>query len=116
MHDGESSTSDKLPRIELRVPGPWRSPMELEDAQGKAGTPPLSDDGLVHVSTGRMFHAGTSPHDDEIHELFEHTGRLSDSQVERIASHTVKIHVSGPGGAAPAAPRGVGDGTGAEGG
>jgi hypothetical protein len=49
----------------------------------------VANDGLVECSTGRRFDSGVSPHDDEIHEIFGQSGRLSDEDVERIASHAV---------------------------
>lgn len=104
MRDRESDPDDELPLIQLRVPGPWRSPVELREALERAGDEyEVVDNGLLHRASGRTFHAGTSPHDDEIHELFAHDGRLGDEEIETIASHVVKIHVSGPGGSPDAA-------------
>jgi hypothetical protein len=90
---------DDLPRIELRVTGAWQSPAELWDQfeDGKLGYR-LDENDLIHVSTGARFGLGTSPHDDDIAQIFEGTGRLSDEEIDRIARHTVKIHISGLGG------------------
>ena len=96
--------SDRLPTIDLRIPGPWRSPEEFGAALSKivAGLE-MTDEHLVDTRTGRRFMMGVSAHDDEIHELFAQGGRLPRREVDRIASHAVKVHVSGPGGSVDAA-------------
>ena len=95
---------DTLPQIDLRIPGPWRAPEELEEAlAGAGGGYEVTDERLLHRPSGRRFHLGVSPHDDQIHEIFDGTGRLSKKDVNRIASHAVKVHVCGPGGSPDAA-------------
>jgi hypothetical protein len=97
-------TQDTVPVIYLRVPGPWGAPDELDAALQRAGAGyDFTEDGFIHTDTGARFHNGVSPHDDEIHELFSRDGRLSPEQIERIASHRVKVHLSGPGGSPDAA-------------
>jgi hypothetical protein len=83
----------------LRVTGAWQSPAELSEKfeDGKLGYR-LEENELVHITTGARFDLGTSPHDDDIAEIFDGTGRLSEAEIDAIAQHTVKIHVSGPGG------------------
>jgi hypothetical protein len=95
---------ETVPRIDLRVPGPWRSPQELIGRVEKdGGGYRVDEEFLVHDASGARFAWGVSPHDDEIHELFAHDGRLSEEEIDRVASHAVKAHVSGPGGSPDAA-------------
>ena len=96
---------DKLPQIDLRIPGPWRAPEELDAALAEAGGEyeVTADHHLLHRATGRRLKLGVTPHDDQIHEIFDGSGRVSEQDVERIASHAVKVHVSGPGGSPDAA-------------
>src|SRR2546423_6061175 len=63
----------------------------------------FGDGGLIHAKTGRRFLLSASDPDDEIAELFAGGGRLSMQQVKTIASHKVKVHVSGAGGSVEAA-------------
>ena len=58
---------------------------------------------MVHRATGRRFDVGVSARDDEIHEVFAGAGRMGDEEVEKVASHAVKVHVSRPGGSPEAA-------------
>src|SRR5918993_1595354 len=96
---------DTVPRIELRVPGPWASPGEFRDAVDRVdGDYRFSEDGsLEHVRTGRRFELAVSAPDDEIAELFQATGRLDGREVGQVAAHKVKVHVCGPGGSPDAA-------------
>ena len=87
------------PIIELRVPGPWETPVEFSQALRSAGCAyDVDAPQLVHIPTGRRFDLGVSPHDDEIAEVFEGAGRLSEEEIERIHSHAVKVHLSCAGG------------------
>jgi len=107
MRDRDLTGGDRdeiLPEINLRVPGPWRSPDELaERLAGEGGGFRVDDEYLVNDQAGARFDWGVSPHDDEIHELFAHDGRLSREEIDRVAAHAVKVHVSGPGGSPVAA-------------
>jgi hypothetical protein len=95
---------DTVPQIDLRIPGPWATQRDFMDAVERANTGyEFGEGGLVHSKTGRRFLLGASEHDDEIAELFAGAGRLSAQQVKTIASHKVKVHVSGPGGSVKAA-------------
>jgi hypothetical protein len=101
-------TLDVAPRIELRVPGPWRSANELADALAKAetGFALLDEETMVYVNKKgkeRRFHWGVSEPDDEIADIFADTGRPSAKEIEAIRGHACKIHVEGPGGSVPAA-------------
>jgi hypothetical protein len=97
------STDDTLPRVDFRIPGPWRSPEELREAVARKA-PEYNFDGesFLHVPTGRRFTWGVTPHDDQIAGVFAGGGRISRRDVERIAAHAVKIHLSGPGGSVDA--------------
>lgn len=88
------------PRIELRVPGPWKSPEELVAALAKHSPKYriAAEDQFTHVPSGRKFGLGVSDHDDEIAGVFAGTERLSEAQLAEIASHAVKVHLTGPGG------------------
>jgi hypothetical protein len=100
----EGGEAGALPRIDLRVPGPWRSPEELDERLALAGGGyRAGEEHIVHDATGNRFDWGVSPHDDEIHEIFAHSGRLTDEEIAKIESHAVKVHVSGPGGSPDAA-------------
>src|SRR5215210_3621896 len=102
--DQGEAAQDTPPVIHLRVPGPWGAPEELDAALERAGAGfDFTEDGFVHTETGTRFHNGVSPHDDEIHEIFAQDGRLSPEQIEQVASHRVKVHLSGPGGSPEAA-------------
>src|SRR5881394_228672 len=104
MVDRANQPEDTLPQIELRVPGPWGSPIEFEDALQQCGAPFRIEEGaLVETESGRSFEVGTSPPDDEIAQIFAQDRRISKAEVDAIASHQVKIHVLGPGGSIPAA-------------
>ena len=95
---------DMLPVIDLRVPGPWRSPEELVERLALEGAGfRVEGDHFVDAKAGTRFEFGVTPHDDEIHELFAHDGRLSEEEIARVASYAVKVHVSGPGGSPEAA-------------
>ena len=102
--EGEDAGQDEVPQIDLRVPGPWRAPEELDEALARTGAEyDVDEQGMVHRATGRRFDVGVSPHDDEIHEVFAGAGRMTDEDVAKVASHAVKVHVSGPGGSPEAA-------------
>jgi hypothetical protein len=99
-------SEDAVPVIQLRIPGPWRSSQEVEasvrDATGGAWR--IEPDGwLIHVESGARYQLSHTPHDDEIAELFRDSGRMSDEDADRMATHPVKIHVSAPGGSVEAA-------------
>ncbi len=101
--DEPAPTSDSLdvpPRIELRVPGPWKSAADLLAALAKHSPKYRieGEDQFVRISTGRKFTLGVTDHDDEIADVFAGTGRLSKAQLAEIASHEVKVHLIGPGG------------------
>jgi hypothetical protein len=92
-------SSVSVPMIQLRIPGPWTSPAQLNDALRDASLPwMLNDEGFVNSETDASYEWGVTPHDDEIADLFAHDGRASAEQIARIASHNVKVHISGPGG------------------
>lgn len=100
----QTDALDTAPQIELRVPGPWESPVALNEALHRAETGyETAEDALVHTKTGRRIECGVSPPDDEIADLFAHDGRLRPDEVDAVAAHTVKIHLSGPGGSPEAA-------------
>jgi hypothetical protein len=58
---------------------------------------------LVHVASGRRFAIDAADADGEIAGIFAETGRLSREEIDAIASHVVKVFVSGPGGSLDAA-------------
>jgi hypothetical protein len=108
--------ADKLPWIELRIPGPWGSPMEIVQAlrqadvgyelrwgqggeAGEAGEKAT----LLHLESGARFSVGATDPDDEIADIFAETGRLNAAEVKAIQSHRVKVFVSGAGGSLEAA-------------
>ena len=104
MADADSDPLDTVPEIQLRIPGPWASQQQFVDALARAKTGyELGEEGLVHPKTGRRFALGISDPDDEIADLFAHTGRLPKQEVKKIARHKVKVHVTGPGGSIEAA-------------
>src|SRR4051812_50084507 len=95
---------DIVPRIALRVTGPWTPPLELGEAlAGTSADYQLRDHALVHGATGRRFACDATAHDDDIAELFADSGRLSPDETDAIAAHQVKVHLSGPGGSPEAA-------------
>jgi hypothetical protein len=107
-HDGNSGydeTLDGVPRIDLRIPGPWISPDELADALEEAGTgyEPGGDGTLVHAASGASFALSASEPDDQIADVFAGGGRISPAEVRRVRSHKVKVHLSTPGGSVDAA-------------
>jgi hypothetical protein len=96
-------SDDTLPRVDIRIPGPWESLDEFRDALARADRKyDLAEDTLVHTPSGRRFHFGVSEHDDQIAEVFAGGGRITEEQVEDIDSHAVKIHLSAPGGSVEA--------------
>src|SRR3982751_1560541 len=104
LNSGGGLVGKAAPLIDLRIPGPWGAPEELEAALKRTGSAyEVSEPGFSPPDSGRRFDWGVSPHDDEIHEIFAHDGRLPKKEVEKIASHQVKIHLSGPGGSPDAA-------------
>jgi len=95
---------ESVPEINLRVPGPWRSPGELaERLATEGGGFRVDGEFIVNDTAGSRFDWGVSPHDDELHELFAGNGRSTEEEVDRVAAHAVKVHVSGPGGSPDAA-------------
>jgi hypothetical protein len=95
---------DVAPTIALRVTGPWTAPEEFGTALKKAaGGYELREKGLLHVASGRKFNCDATVHDDDIAELFADSGRLSDAEIDEIAAHKVKVHLSAPGGSPEAA-------------
>jgi hypothetical protein len=102
--------ADTLPRIELRIPGPWGSPGEIVDAVRNADVgyevrvgEREEDVSLVHLETGARFHIAAAEGDGEIADIFAETGRLSPAEVEAIRAHRVKVFLSGAGGSLEAA-------------
>jgi hypothetical protein len=75
----------------------------MDALESSGNTFEATQDVMIERATGIRFPSGVSPHDDEIHEIFAQDGRLSEAEVRRIASHDVKVHVSGPGGSPEAA-------------
>lgn len=106
----ESSQQDTVPRIVLRIPGPWTSPQQLQAALAKAGggyTAPFVEEGeepyLLHQPTGQRFSLSVAERDDEIVELFADSGRASAAEIKALQGHQVKVFISGPGGSHEAA-------------
>jgi hypothetical protein len=90
---------DSPPLIDLRIPGPWGSVRELDQALRDAEAPYRVDGAeLAHCVSRHRAAWTVSDHDDEICEVFAGGGSLSREEIERVASHRVKIHVYGPGG------------------
>jgi hypothetical protein len=95
---------DTVPTLELRIPGPWTQPADLYAALKNHSTSyELGENGLVHVTTGRSFRCGASPPDADIAGIFAGSGRLSRKEIDAIAAHKVKVHLSAPGGSVEAA-------------
>lgn len=95
---------DTVPRIDLRVPGPWTSAQHLYDALTRAKTGYAPGDGvLVHVDSGRRFELSMSDPDGDIADVFAGGRRISRKEVQMIRAHKVKLHVSTPGGSVDAA-------------
>jgi len=110
MSDQISSEQDSVPRITLRIPGPWESSEQLQRALADANTgylipAPVSDDEVyvVHPSSGRRFGFSVTDRDDEIVELFAGSGRMRPKDLNALKKHEVKVFVSGPGGSHEAA-------------
>jgi hypothetical protein len=105
----DESIQDALPRITLRIPGPWESPVELHEALKNAQTGyelyKRSDDdgGLLHIESGMTFELTAIGPDDQIADVFADGGRMSDAEIAAVASHRNKVFVSGPGGSVEAA-------------
>lgn len=95
---------DTVPRIDLRIPGPWTSPQHLYDAlaREKTGYEP-GDAILTHRETGRRFELSVSEPDGQIADVFGGGPRISRKEVRMIRAHKVKLHVSTPGGSVEAA-------------
>ncbi len=95
----EGDPLDAPPQIELRIPGPWGSAEELDRALRDANAAyQLGGEELAHRTSGHRIGWTVSEHDDEIAEVFAGGGSLSREEIERVASHRVKVHVYGPGG------------------
>lgn len=103
--DDDRATLDTVPRIDLRIPGPWDSPGDLADALARAGTgyAPTEDRMLVHAASGARFELSASEPDDQIADVFAGGGRITAEEVRAIRAHRVKVHVSTPGGSVEAA-------------
>src|SRR2546423_11328499 len=79
---------DVAPRIELRVPGPWTGPADLNarlkaERLGYEATP----DAFVQTAgkhAGRRFEWGVSPPDGEIAGIIAHGNRLSKQEVKAL--------------------------------
>jgi len=93
-----------VPRIDLRITGPWQNPHELiAQLLWKRTGYELADQHFVHLESGRKVTWGVTDHDDEIAELFAQGDRLSKEEVEEVAGHAVKVHLQAPGGSIAAA-------------
>ena len=104
MTEAHSNPLDTIPEIQLRIPGPWATQQQFMDAVVRAKTAyEFGENWLVEPKSGRQFEVSASERDDEIADLFAHTGRLSKQEVKKIAGQQVKVHVCGPGGSIEAA-------------
>ena len=103
--DSAVDSLDTVPRIDLRIPGPWESPQTFAEALERASTgyAPREDGMLVHADTGAAFTLSASEPDDQIADVFAGGGRITRDDVQRIRSHKVKVHLSTPGGSIEAA-------------
>jgi hypothetical protein len=102
--DPSSDSLDTVPRIQIRVPGPWTEPAELHAALTSHSTGyDLTENGLVDLATGRHFRCSATPPDTDIAGIFAGSGRLSPREIDAIAAHNVKVHLSAPGGSVEAA-------------
>ena len=104
------SQQDTVPQITLRIPGPWKSPEQLQAALAKTGdgyivpaTKAGEDRYLLHQPSGRRFALWAMERDDEIVELFADSGRVSPPEVRALRNYQVKVFISGPGGSLDAA-------------
>jgi hypothetical protein len=125
FHD-EQSEQDRVPRITLRIPGPWKSLEQLRIALAKADAgyiiPKSEPDAesapkpthestpaspgeiyLVHQHSGQKFALSIMQRDDEIIELFADSGRMKSHELRALENHQVKVFVTGPGGSHEAA-------------
>jgi len=105
-----ASRQDTVPRIVLRIPGPWKSMEQLQAALVKAGggysVPDVDADEaayLLHQPSGQRFALSVMERDDDIVELFADSGRASPAEVRALRNHQVKVFISGPGGSLEAA-------------
>src|SRR5690242_3830940 len=90
---------DTLPRIDLRLLTPWQGVRELmDDLAGKAPNYELTEHALVHLRTGNQFRWEVSARDEEIVDLFRHSGRCSEEEMRAIEKYACKFHISHPGG------------------
>jgi hypothetical protein len=119
--DETSSEQDSVPRITLRIPGPWKSLEQLQLALVKANasylipesevhtapaapfTNSAGEISLLHQPSGRRFALSVMERDNEITELFAGTGRMKSHELRALEKHQVKIFVTGPGGSHEAA-------------
>jgi hypothetical protein len=104
------SEQDTIPEMTMRIPGPWESPEQLQDALAKSlcgyilPTPePGSEMSLLHEPSGQRFRLSAVGPDDEIVELFADSGRMSPQELKALQNHNVKVFVTGPGGSPEAA-------------
>jgi hypothetical protein len=102
----KSKLDSETVRIELRVPGSWKSSGEVIDALNRVSGdyeigPADSDaEGLfVHKTSGHEFEIWHTEHDDELIEIFKGLQHVpTDEELAEIENHAVKIHLSGKGG------------------
>ena len=95
----EGDPLDSPPLIALRLPGPWDSMHALSEAlQACDAAYRVDGTELVHRLLGCRVSWAVSEHDVGITERFAGTGSLSHEEVQRVASHRVKVHLCGPGG------------------
>ncbi len=120
--DEKLSEQDRVPRITLRIPGPWKSLEQLQSALAKANTgclirqseidaaPAGASAGdsageicLLHQRSGRRFELSVTERDDQIAQLFAGTGRMKSHELRALEKHQVKIFLTGAGGSHEAA-------------
>lgn len=105
-----ASQQDTVPRITLRIPGPWESPEQLRAALAKTGDGFIVPEAhteqevcVLHEPSGQRFALSAVERDEQIIELFADSGRMSPAEVRALRGHKVKVFVSGPGGSREAA-------------
>ena len=95
---------DTVPRIDLRIPGPWTSRKHLHECLTRAKTGYDTGDAiLTHLKSGKTFALEVSEPDGQIADVFAGGGRITRKEVQMIRAHKVKVHVSTPGGSVEAA-------------
>lgn len=108
LRDPSEPSPTKGPHvIELRVPGPWASPQQLDERLVKSKTGWRLDSGyLVHEKSGAKVESGVTEHDDELAPLFRgcyNAHAMTEEELVALGAHNVKVHVWGPGGSPDAA-------------